>query len=125
MSGRYQHRFGFEHNSGPERFVDEHFGLPRSQLTLAEQLKDLGYATGMVGKWHIGFTKACVLGSKALILTLGSWVGHIRTFLEGVMQTLLFEMANRSMKRSILRTRSDAKPRSLLIEVKTSLSLST
>jgi arylsulfatase A-like enzyme len=54
MSGRYQHRFGFEHNSGPERFAADNFGLPRSEPTLAERLKPLGYATGMVGKWHIG-----------------------------------------------------------------------
>lgn len=55
MSGRYQHRFGFEHNSGPERFADPNFGLPRTEKTLAERLKELGYATGMAGKWHIGF----------------------------------------------------------------------
>lgn len=55
MSGLYQHRFGFEHNSGPERFAAANFGMPRDVPSLAEKLKAAGYATGMVGKWHIGF----------------------------------------------------------------------
>lgn len=55
MSGMYQHRFGFEHNSGPERFASPDFGMPREIPSLAEKLKDAGYATGMFGKWHIGF----------------------------------------------------------------------
>ena len=55
MSGMYQHRFGFEHNSGPERFASPDFGMPRDVPSLAEKLKAQGYATGMVGKWHIGF----------------------------------------------------------------------
>lgn len=57
MSGMYQHRFGFEHNSGPERFADPNFGMPREIPSLAEKLKGAGYATGMIGKWHIGFKK--------------------------------------------------------------------
>lgn len=55
MSGMYQHRFGFEHNSGPERYASPDFGLPRDLPTLAEKLKAAGYAAGMVGKWHVGF----------------------------------------------------------------------
>ena len=55
MSGMYQHRFGFEHNSGPEQYAASNFGVPRSIPIVAERLKAAGYSTAMVGKWHIGF----------------------------------------------------------------------
>ena len=55
LTGRYQQRFGLEFNPGPGTTAGE-LGLPRSELTLAQALKDRGYATGMVGKWHLGGT---------------------------------------------------------------------
>jgi arylsulfatase A-like enzyme len=55
LTGRYQQRFGFETNPGPQQYADDKFGLPIDQLTLAERLKKLGYTTGMFGKWHLGY----------------------------------------------------------------------
>ena len=56
MTGRYQSRFGYEYNptANYARGADAELGLPEHLRTLGDLMRDAGYATAMVGKWHLG-----------------------------------------------------------------------
>jgi arylsulfatase A-like enzyme len=74
LTGRYQTRFGHEMNPGQgkaskknakkadagSKEADEALettgedGLPVSEALMAKRFKDAGYATALVGKWHLG-----------------------------------------------------------------------
>lgn len=51
MTGRYQQRFGYEFNP---MWRDRTGGMSLHEITLAQIMKSAGYATGAVGKWHLG-----------------------------------------------------------------------
>ncbi len=51
MTGRYPMRYGLQ---TLVIFPSHTYGLPTDERTLPQALKDVGYETAIVGKWHLG-----------------------------------------------------------------------
>ena len=54
LTGRLPVRSGMASDQRRVLFPDSKLGLPQSEVTIAELLKEQGYATAAVGKWHLG-----------------------------------------------------------------------
>ena len=53
LTGRYPFRHTLVNNPAPDA-GQSGYGLPPSEITLAEAVKPLGYATAAIGKWRLG-----------------------------------------------------------------------
>jgi len=54
ISGRYQQRFGIEAPL-PRKAMAGDRGLPATGTSLPQLLKNAGFATALIGKWHLGY----------------------------------------------------------------------
>ncbi|MEE2792288.1 MAG: sulfatase [Acidobacteriota bacterium] len=54
LTGRLHLRSGMFGRETGVFFPDSLAGLPPTEVTVAEALRELGYATGIIGKWHLG-----------------------------------------------------------------------
>lgn len=50
LTGRYASRMNLPYPIGPGSSL----GIPDQEVTIAEMLKQIGYKTAMIGKWHLG-----------------------------------------------------------------------
>ena len=55
ISGRYQQRFAIERPLGAPSTADGGVGLPATGRSLPQLLRTAGYATALIGKWHLGY----------------------------------------------------------------------
>lgn len=54
LTGRFQARFGHDCNMPYNTVNDETVGTPLSEVMISEALKEKGYKTSAIGKWHVG-----------------------------------------------------------------------
>lgn len=55
-------------------------GLPTEQITIAEKLKENGYTTGHIGKWHLGYTPETMPNGQGFDYSFGHMGGCIDNY---------------------------------------------
>jgi arylsulfatase A len=78
MTGRYPQRAGLATNAGSQ--PGDATGMPAEQVTIAEMLKAAGYATGHVGKWHMGYQKPMMPNAQGFDYSFGHMGGCIDNY---------------------------------------------
>ncbi len=77
LTGKYPQNAGITGNTSAAPGSD---GMPGSQYTIAELFKDNGYATGHIGKWHLGMSKETGPNAQGFDYTFGHLRGCIDNY---------------------------------------------
>ena len=77
LTGRFPARAGVPGNVSSQEGVA---GMPTSEITIAELLKQNGYATGHVGKWHLGYTPETMPNGQGFDSSFGHMGGCIDNY---------------------------------------------
>ncbi|MFD0762090.1 sulfatase-like hydrolase/transferase [Lutibacter aestuarii] len=77
LTGKYPQNAGV---SGNTSATPNSKGLPAEQYTMAELFKDNGYATGHIGKWHLGMDEASSPNKQGFDYSFGHLRGCIDNY---------------------------------------------
>ena len=77
LTGRFPARAGVPGNVSSSK---GHAGMPPEQVTLAEAFRDAGYATGHIGKWHLGYDEATMPNGQGFDSSFGHMGGCIDNY---------------------------------------------
>ncbi len=77
MTGRYPQRAQLAGNAPSQKGGA---GMPTEQITIAETLKDAGYKTGHIGKWHMGYTEETMPNAQGFDYSFGHMGGCIDNY---------------------------------------------
>ena len=77
MTGRFPARAGVPGNVSSMKGVA---GMPATEITIAELLRGAGYATGHVGKWHLGYTPETMPNGQGYDYSFGHMGGCIDNY---------------------------------------------
>ncbi len=77
LTGRFPQRAGLPSNAGSQPGSE---GMPADQVTIAEMLKSAGYATGHIGKWHLGYIKPTMPNGQGFDYSFGHMGGCIDNY---------------------------------------------
>lgn len=77
MTGKIPPRAGVPANVPSEKGK---VGMPASQVTMAELLKEQGYRTGHIGKWHLGYTPETMPNGQGFDYSFGHMGGCIDNY---------------------------------------------
>ncbi|MFP6887053.1 MAG: sulfatase-like hydrolase/transferase, partial [Opitutales bacterium] len=77
MAGRFPPRAGVPGNVSSHK---GRAGMPTEEVTIAETLKAAGYATGHIGKWHLGYTPETMPNGQGFDSSYGHMGGCIDNY---------------------------------------------
>ena len=77
LTGRYPQRAGLPGNAGSSPGAK---GMGSDQVTMAEMFKQAGYATGHVGKWHLGYISQTMPNAQGFEYSFGHMGGCIDNY---------------------------------------------